>query len=1408
MSGYTRQSTADIIPTATVRAAPLNAEYNALRDAFAASGGHKHDGATGEGDYVPLIADADAKNKVQVNTSANTVDFYVEVSSVPVEQISIRDGVIRPITDNDIDLGATGAEFKDLYIDGIGYIDTLAVHENATVAGTLNVTGVITAPAGVVANLTGNVTGNLTGNVTGALTGDVTSTGTSTFADLDAVDLSATGTTVITSGDINSGTIDNSVIGNATPAAGTFTTLTANTSLTAATADINGGTLDGVIIGAGTAAAATVTDLTATGTSTLSTVDINAGAIDGTAIGASVPSTGAFTTVSTTGQATLASADINGGAIDGTTIGASVPATGTFTTVSASGGVTSNVTGNLTGNVTGNVTGAITGNVTGDLTGNVTSAGSSSFNNVTIDGTLNMNAGTTSTITNLTSPTNANDAATKGYVDQEVSALVDSAPGTLDTLNELAAALGDDADFSTTVTNSIATKLPLAGGTMSGEIAMGSNKITGVTDPTGGQDASTKAYTDAQRDTRVAKVGDTMSGNLAMGANKVTGLAAPTDNADAATKAYVDTTNASNAAAATSATNAATSETNAATSETNAATSETNAGNSATAAAASYDSFDDRYLGAKSAAPTVDNDGDALITGALYFNSTSNIMYVYSGAGWQAAGSSVNGTSDRQAYTATAGQTVFAAAYDTGYIDVYLNGIKLAPADFTATNGTSVTLTSGAAVNDILETVAYGTFVLADHYTEAQSDARYLGLAGGTMTGDIDGNGNKVLFGNVYSQLSDLPSASTYHGMFAHVHATGKGYFAHAGAWVPLANETATLALSGGAMTGAITTNSTFDGRDVATDGTKLDGIEASADVTDTVNVVAALTAGSNITIAANGTIAGAAQYTHPTHAGDDAAIDTGALSGATVISDLDLNITTDTLGHVTDANATVATRNLTLANLGYTGATDATNDTTANAALPKAGGAVTGNVTFGDSNKIVMGSGSDLSIYHDGSASRIHDNGTGNLILSATDFQMNNGANNETMFTAVSGGAVTLKHSGNSKLATTASGIDVTGTVNADALTGIGSIDATTAAAITAGGVGGGEDYFTISTTGYNGNVFPTVTGDFSLCIGSSAVVAAQKGTAVGSFAKAIATGDTSFGHNAGQNNANTLGSTSIGEGAKCSSSGAYGASGTVAVGKFAKVDGGSDVEGGIAIGASADSGSRGAIAIGRSSVSDTYGTVAIGEYSRCDGGMIGSVAIGRGARVQNSTAKGGIAIGGSQYVGVQHSSSAGAQSYSSGINIGNIGSSATNNTIRIGTSSHTTVQVGNTSSDSRDKVEIEDLTLGLEFINKLSTKSFVYNNRDRYEDWDNVGKTDEKDAFVTTGIIAQEVLAVLNEVGFDKEHNIIKDIEKNKDGYESEHEAYIVKMDQFIAPLMKAVQELSAKNEALETRLALLEV
>ena len=63
-------------------------------------------------------------------------------------------------------------------------------------------------------------------------------------------------------------------------------------------------------------------------------------------------------------------------------------------------------------------------------------------------------------------------------------------------------------------------------------------------------------------------------------------------------------------------------------------------------------------------------------------------------------------------------------------------------------------------------------------------------LKGSTIgSGDIDFGTYKITYSNNYANLSDLPSASTYHGMFAHVHATGKGYYAHAGNWLPLVNE-------------------------------------------------------------------------------------------------------------------------------------------------------------------------------------------------------------------------------------------------------------------------------------------------------------------------------------------------------------------------------------------------------------------------------------------------------------------------------------------------------------------------------------------------------------------------------------------------------------------------------------------
>jgi len=150
MAGYSRTNTADIQSGQVVKSAPINAELNAIVSAFAFSGGHNHDGSSTEGAYVGLIADTDALNKVVVDTSNNRVGFFTEVSSAATEQIRIQDGAILPVTDNDIDLGASGTEFKDLHIDGTAHIDTLDVDENATVAGTLGVTGAVTANAGVV----------------------------------------------------------------------------------------------------------------------------------------------------------------------------------------------------------------------------------------------------------------------------------------------------------------------------------------------------------------------------------------------------------------------------------------------------------------------------------------------------------------------------------------------------------------------------------------------------------------------------------------------------------------------------------------------------------------------------------------------------------------------------------------------------------------------------------------------------------------------------------------------------------------------------------------------------------------------------------------------------------------------------------------------------------------------------------------------------------------------------------------------------------------------------------------------------------------------------------------------------------------------------------------------------------
>lgn len=192
-------------------------------------------------------------------------------------------------------------------------------------------------------------------------------------------------------------------------------------------------------------------------------------------------------------------------------------------------------------------------------------------------------------------------------------------------------------------------------------------------------------------------------GNLDANNFKVTGLGTPTSSADAATKSYVDTVAGSAAAAA--------------------------AAQAATEAV--YDNFDDRYLGAKSSAPTLDNDGNALLVGALYWNSVTNTMFAWNGTAW----GSISSTAAiyRYKFVATGGETSVSGldangltlSYLAGKEQVYLNGIMLVrDSDYTASNGTSITSIAALAAGDILEIITFTAFDLATAIDKTLFDAK------------------------------------------------------------------------------------------------------------------------------------------------------------------------------------------------------------------------------------------------------------------------------------------------------------------------------------------------------------------------------------------------------------------------------------------------------------------------------------------------------------------------------------------------------------------------------------------------------------------------------------------------------------------------------------------------------------
>ena len=333
MAGFTRQSTytdGDVI-----QASDSNDEFNQILASFHNTTGHAHDGTAAEGPVIGLIGDAGTAtplNKLSVDTVNDRFGFYVDVASVSTEQVRIEDGLVKPVTTNDVDLGTTVYMFKDGFF-----------------AGTLEAVNL---------------------EVTSIKAND----GTASASIADSTGVFTIASAVLTTADINGGTIDNTVIGGTTPLAGDFTALGATGNITV------GGTVDGRDVAAdgtkldGIEALADVTDVTnvtaagalmdseltdiasikalnqgvATTDSptfvTLNATTVNATTFDMTNLevtnikakdGTASASIADITGVMTVASSVLTTADINGGTADAVTIGGTTPAVGTFTTANA-----------------------------------------------------------------------------------------------------------------------------------------------------------------------------------------------------------------------------------------------------------------------------------------------------------------------------------------------------------------------------------------------------------------------------------------------------------------------------------------------------------------------------------------------------------------------------------------------------------------------------------------------------------------------------------------------------------------------------------------------------------------------------------------------------------------------------------------------------------------------------------------------------------------------------------------------------------------------------------------------------------------------------------------------------------------------------------------------------------------
>ena len=334
--------------------------------------------------------------------------------------------------------------------------------------------------------------------------------------------------------------------------------------------------------------------------------------------------------IATLTRKTLTTPVINGATLTGTvssTASIVVSGAGTITGLSSAGMVASSAAPkDYVDSILGSATAASTSATSAatSATSAATSA-SSALTSQTAAATSATSAATSASST-LTSQTAAATSATSAVASATAAA----------TSATSAAASATAAATSATSAAASATTAAASVATIAGYSTSAANSASA---------AATSATSAAASATAAAASTSAAAASASAAATSATSASA--SQTAAATSATSAATSASSAltsqtAAATSATSAATSASSALTSQTAAATSAASASTSATSAATTYDDFDDRYLGSKASAPASDNDGGALLVGAIYWNSTLNNMYVWSGTAWvQIASASV-----------------------------------------------------------------------------------------------------------------------------------------------------------------------------------------------------------------------------------------------------------------------------------------------------------------------------------------------------------------------------------------------------------------------------------------------------------------------------------------------------------------------------------------------------------------------------------------------------------------------------------------------------------------------------------------------------------------------------------------------------------------------------------------------